>query len=233
MQGSIPGPLFCSNQMASIANKCYRDGMVYMYMGRVPIPHLCMVDDIATVNLCDTTEGIDVNVKCDVLVRAKKLEYQVKKGKCQVIHIGSRECNSKSFAHDKPLIKVKEGKYLADYVSDDPQVLFSKRLESAHGYANQCLGMVMEISLGFNMFKVAKLLHESIFVNGCMTNMETWTCFGLDEISEYERVQQYFLRRLLNAHSKTPIEALYLELGIYPLRYHLHPQSRPGNALSG
>ena len=36
---------------------------------------------------------------------------------------------------------------------------------------------------------------------------------------ELEEVDECFLRRILNAHSKTPIEALYLELGCTPLRY--------------
>ena len=37
----------------------------------------------------------------------------------------------------------------------------------------------------------------------------------------FERAEQSFLRRILSAHSKTPLECLYLELGVIPFRYHL------------
>ena len=37
----------------------------------------------------------------------------------------------------------------------------------------------------------------------------------------YERAEQHLLRRILSAHSKTPIECLYLELGVKPFRFHL------------
>ena len=38
MQGAIPGPIFCSNQLSKNSNKNYNEGTVYMYMNSVPIP---------------------------------------------------------------------------------------------------------------------------------------------------------------------------------------------------
>ena len=37
----------------------------------------------------------------------------------------------------------------------------------------------------------------------------------------FERIEQGFFRRILNAHSKTPVECLYLELGVVPFRFSL------------
>ena len=37
----------------------------------------------------------------------------------------------------------------------------------------------------------------------------------------FERAEQCLFRKALNAHSKTPLESFYLELGIIPLRFHL------------
>ena len=39
------------------------------------------------------------------------------------------------------------------------------------------------------------------------------------EIRVLEQIDEALLRKLLKAHSKTPLEALYLELGCLPLRY--------------
>jgi hypothetical protein len=40
-------------------------------------------------------------------------------------------------------------------------------------------------------------------------------------MEKFERIEQTLLRKILAAHSKTPIETLYLELGIVPLRFQL------------
>ena len=67
MQGSIPGPIMCSNQMAKLSNKCFKEGTVYMYMNKVPVGPLDMVDDVATIPKCGSTDSIEVNVKTDTL----------------------------------------------------------------------------------------------------------------------------------------------------------------------
>ena len=219
MQGSIPGPLLCSNQLAKNSNDRYNEGSVYMYKNCVPIPPLCMVDDIATINLCDSVQGVELNSKCDTFVKCKKLEFQVKKGKCQYVHIGSDECSSRYSVDNKLLLETDKAKYLADMISNDSDVLFKSRLDLAMGYATQCLAILTEISLGHGFYSTAKLLHQSIFLSGSMTNVETWPQFTDSRVCAFERVQQYFIRRVFQAHSKTPIECLYLELGVIPFRY--------------
>ena len=84
-----------------------------------------------------------------------------------------------------------------------------------------CVAMCTEISLGIQLYAVAKLLHSSIFVNGTLTNMESWPKCSEARIIKFEKVEQNFMRKILKAHSKTAIAALYLELGIIPLRFQL------------
>ena len=55
--------------------------------------------------------------------------------------------------------------------------------------------------------------------------METWCKVNNDKIKEFERVEQQIFRRILKAHSETAIEALYLELGIIPLKFKLISQT--------
>ena len=58
-------------------------------------------------------------------------------------------------------------------------------------------------------------------MNGTLVNMETWPNCTTTRMESFERTEQSFFRKILNAHSKTPIETIYLELGIIPLRFHL------------
>ena len=122
---------------------------------------------------------------------------------------------------DKEISRAESYKYLGDFVSNGWQELYQKRIEKAKGYSSMCLAMTTEMSLGVQLFSIAKLLHQSIFVNGTLVNMETWPNCTEKRISDVEKVEQNFMRKILKAHSKTPIEALYLELGIIPLRFRL------------
>ena len=221
MQGSVPGPILCSNQLSKLSNKMFKEGSVYMYLKKIPVPALIMVDDIATIQTCGSIESMDLNIKCESFVKSKKLKFQVEKGKCQYVHIGNDKCKSKYFANNYKIFEEKSAKYLGDYISNDTDVLYEKRAQKAMGYVSTCIAMTSEISLGYRLYDIAKLLLQTIFLNGTLINMETWTNFNQKRVDVFEKIEQHFLRKILKAHSKTAIESLYLELGIIPFRYHL------------
>ena len=221
MQGSVTGGMFCSNQISKLCNKLYREGNVYMYAERIPIPPLAMVDDIAILAICNSLTALESSVKTDTFIQRKKLEGQTGEGKCQWVHKGSKDCRSKYIVNNQEITQAEAYKYLGDQVADKWEPLYTKRMEKAQGYSIMCLGMSSELSLGYQMYSVAKLLRMSIFLNGTLTNMETWPNCNTHRIESFERIEQSFIRKLLQAHSKTPIECLYLELGILPFRFHL------------
>ena len=221
MQGSVSGGSICSNQISKLCNKSYNEGCVYMYSEVIPIPSLAMVDDIISVALCNSVDGIQKNVKTDEFVKSKKLESQVGDGKCQWIHIGGEKCNSVYKANNQELTQCEVYKYLGDHVSDGWEPLYKKRQDKAVGYSITCQAMSVELCLGYQLFSTAKLLHQSIFLNGTLLNMETWPHFTEKRVIDFERIEQGLLRKILSAHSKTPIESLYLELGVPPFRFHL------------
>ena len=220
MQGSVPGGTLCSNQISKLCNKSFSEGDVYLYDG-IPIPALAMVDDIVSIAKCNSVEGVLSNIKTDEFIKRKKLESQVGEGKCQWVHIGKKTCNSSYVANGSFITQAQCYKYLGDHVSDGWETLYKKRHERATGYAVSCQAMSTEISLGYQMYAVAKLLHQAIFLNGTLVNMETWPHCDNKRIAMFERSEQGLFRKVLAAHSKTPIECLYLELGVIPFRYHL------------
>ena len=142
-------------------------------------------------------------------------------GKCQWVHIGDHVCNSSYSVDKKDITQAIEYKYVGDYIANKLETLYTKRWEKAQGYSASCLAMCTEMSLGYRLYSTAKMLHMSIFVNGTLLNMETWPRFTNNRMETFERVEQNYFRRILKAHSKTPIEALYLELGVAPLRFQL------------
>ena len=103
LQGSVTGPVLTSNQISKHSNKSFNNGNVYMYMNKVPIAPLSLVDDVATIVECNSIEAIGANIKNDIFFRCKKMELQVAKGKCQYIHCGSGKCKSEYFVKSKKL----------------------------------------------------------------------------------------------------------------------------------
>ena len=106
-------------------------------------------------------------------------------------------------------------------MSDGWDDLYTKRYARAQGYAIDCQAICTEISLGIQVYSVAKLLHQAVFINGSLVNMETWPHCTDKRMDMFERAEQSLFRKVLAAHSKTPVECLYLKLGIIPFRYHL------------
>ena len=137
------------------------------------------------------------------------------------MHVGKGECKSCYVVNSNKISAAQEYKYLGDYIANGWETLYNKRCEKAQGYSATCQAMCTEMSLGHHIYSIAKLLHQSIFVNGSLVKMETWPNCTDTRIEAFERIEQTFFRKVLNAHSKTPIEALYLELGVVPLRFHL------------
>ena len=192
-----------------------------MYQDQIPIPPLVMVYDVMAVGKCNSIDTLNCNCKTDSFIQQKKLESQVGEGKCQWVHCGQNDCESQYYANGMKISQTETYKYLGDHVSDGWDPLYNKRLEKAHGYNSICLAMSTEMSLGFYVYSFAKLLHQSMFVNGTLQNMETWPNCTTSRIEAFERVEQTFFKKILKAHSRTPIESIYLELGVIPLRFQL------------
>ena len=59
-QGGVTGPLCCAVQTDKIGKDALEnDKFLYMYKGKVGIPTLAMIDDIAKISECGTNSVID------------------------------------------------------------------------------------------------------------------------------------------------------------------------------
>ena len=83
------------------------------------------------------------------------------------------------------------------------------------------MNILNEISLGEFHFQIAVLLRETIFLSSMLLNAETWVNLSKVDIEELESVDKILLRRILEVPSSTPIPALYLELGLIPIRFKI------------
>ena len=81
--------------------------------------------------------------------------------------------------------------------------------------------MMNELCLGQYYFEAGNLLRNSLLLSTMLSNSEAWYNLTNKEISDLETVDEVLLRKILSAHSKTPLELLYLETGNIPIRFIL------------
>ena len=150
----------------------------------------------------------------------KKLPLNVKK--CKKIHMGSSNVLCPELnAHESKISEVDNEKYLGDRIdrSCTNKENIKDRKQKAIGIVSQIMTLLDDICLGKYYFQTAVRLREYYLVNGILFNSEVWYDLKEKDIRELEEIDETLLRKILNAHSKTPLEALYLELGCLPLRY--------------
>ena len=86
-----------------------------------------------------------------------------------------------------------------------------KRKLRGYGIVNDIFAIVNEIPLSYWKIKTGLLLRQAMLIKGMLSNAEAWPNISNKDIMVLEKVDEALLRGLIGAHSKTPLEALYLE----------------------
>ena len=88
------------------------------------------------------------------------------------------------------------------------------RVLKVHGKVTDIINILEKVTFGSHYFKVAKMLRESIFLNGIMTNSEIWYGVSTKQVEQLETVDKLLLRKFLNTPVSTPGEGIMLEFGV-------------------
>ena len=119
--------------------------------------------------------------------------------------------------------EVDSAKYLGDIIQTDGKNKrnIQERKNRGLGAVNQIQQLLDDLCLGDYHFEAANILRNSLLLSSLLSNSETWYNLTQKEISELESVDEILLRKTFSAHSKTPLETLYLESGNIPIRFIL------------
>ena len=128
--------------------------------------------------------------------------------------------NIATLVHGKVADRVSEALYLGDIISADGKNSknIKSRVSKGMGILTDIMNILNTVSFGEKYFQIATVLREARLVNGMLTNCDVWYGLQKGEIEELEEVDKLLLRRILEAPTSAPIESLYLELGLVPLR---------------
>ena len=88
-QGTVMGPIKCSNQMDSIPRECLRDQVeLFKYRNVISIPPLGMIDDLGAIAKCGP-DSVILNAIINAKINMKRLEFN--QTKCVKLHISKNE----------------------------------------------------------------------------------------------------------------------------------------------
>ena len=217
---------------------------LYLYRGIVPIPPLGMVDDQVGVSHCGIDSAIST-AHLNAQTNIKKLQFGA--SKCHKMHIGKSSIlcprntidtwtMEKDHENAKTILEFsdKEGEphemellqndlYLGDVLQDDGKNVknIDERYRRGSGAVKQVCQMLDELCLGSYHFEAGIILRNSLVLSSLISNSESWYNLTSRDISRLEEIDEQMLRKMLFAHSKTPIELLYLETGSIPIRFIL------------
>ena len=225
-QGSVLGPIKCSVSLDTLGRDCLKDSsdqsVVYKYKDAVEIPPLGMMDDVLSVSKCGL-KSIEMNATINAKIEGKKL--RLNEDKFHKIHVPNGKdknpiCNTILYAHNKELKQVSEFKYLGDIASDSMgfDVTIKAREAKAIGIKSQIHSILKGVSLGHFHFQVAFILRESLFINGILTNIETFSPVKQKSLNVLIRCETDLLKSLFNIKSFT-YELLFFESGKLPIQF--------------
>ena len=224
MQGTVWGSLFCTATMDKLGKLIYEnEELMYKYKNAVNIPSLGMVDDILSIQKC-STDTVKINAVINAFIESKKLTLS--KSKCNRIHISKRanksvnECHVVK-VHDTQMTNSDSEKYLGDILDKSGKIraTIEDRQKKGYGLVPEILAILNEIPLGQYKMEIGLHLRQAILINGMLYNSEAWHAISEEELRMLETVDEHLLRSLVNGHSKTSLEFLYLEAGAIPIRF--------------
>ena len=113
--------------------------------------------------------------------------------------------------------------YLGDLLQHDGKnnLNITERLKRGDAAINHICNMLNDLCLGDYYFEAAGVLRNSLLLSTLLSNSESWYNLTKKDIKDLESIDVKYMRRVLSAHSKTPIEMLYLENGFTPIRFIL------------
>ena len=100
-----------------------------------------------------------------------------------------------------------------------PNQTINQRISRGYAIVGQIFALLNDLPIGNMRTEIGLALRQAWLVNGILYNSEVWHNVPEYLIEQLVKTDKYLLRGLVGAHSKVPLEHLYLELAALPLDY--------------
>ena len=246
LQGDTWGSLLASNQVDRIGQECLESGLGYKYKECLDVGMLGFVDDSvgiteagykaqlfnALFNIKTAEKSLQFGVqKCKSMLVGKNVETILTTSLCvdkwSVEHVEDQLTGEtdlvESYTGQVEIGKCTEQKYLGFLLSSSGDYMIHIR-----SVRNKSIGTIRKIFEKLKILKLRKYYFECgvLFLNIMLKSSILYACetyyhLKETEIRTIERIEESFMRKLLDTKKGCPISQMYLELGHSPARFHI------------
>ena len=246
LQGDTWGSILASVQVDSIGKACLEAGYFYKYKDKLPVGFLGLVDDIvgitevghkaqqlnSLINLKTAEKSLQFGVnKCKAMIVGKSnhnyLHSKIMVDKWEVNYTDNLNNGNpvfeESFQGLVEIEKVKTQTYLGFVISSsgDNMAHIRSAKSKGTGVISKILSKLKSLNLQKYYFECAMILLNAILRPSLLFACDMIYNMKESEIRQLERVEEHFLRKVLNTGKGCPIVQLYLEMGHIPARVEI------------
>ena len=213
-QGTVLGPVLSNCSLNKMST--YSTGYNF---GSVQIKPMEFVDDIADPS-GEKAAAIASNSVLEGIQHERRISFSAKK--CELLKINCN--NSDGFKVNGIGIKVVEsGPYLGDLFNikgDNPDMCRERHVKAKGTFVELC-SLSRGLSFGIRQIETMLILSKTVFVPRLIYSCEECSNLLTADHKILQSAQLKFMRKILEVPRSTPIAALYLNLGIWPIRYEI------------
>ena len=213
-KGTVLGPVLynCSLNKMSTHSTGYN-------FGSVQIKPMKFVDDIVDASR-EEASAIASNSVLEAIQHEKRISFSAEK--CELLKI--KRNNSDGLKVNGIGIKVVESaRYLGDLlnIKGDNSDTCRERHLKAKGTSVELCSPSRGLSFGSRQIESMLIRYKTVFVPRLIYNCEAWSNLKAADYKILQSALLKFMRTILEVPRSTPTAALYLELGIWPIRYEI------------
>ena len=248
LQGDTWSSLLASVQVDTIARDCIEAGYEYRYKESLPLAILGLVDD--TIGVTEAGhKALMMNAFLNVKTAEKSLQFGVRKCKSMLVgkdaenifneklvvdswskdYVGNGKSGEElveSYSGKIEIEKVTDYKYLGYTISNTGNNMQNIKIikNKSIGTIRQIFHQLKSLKLGKYYFEVGLLFLNVMLRSTILYACETYYNLKESEIRQLERIEETYMRKLVNTTRGCPIIQLYCELGQVPARFHIMKQ---------
>ena len=213
-QGTVLGPVLDNCSL----DKLFTDSIGYSF-GSVQIKSVEFVDDLADQNR-DKHSALASNAVLEAIQHEERSTFSAEK--CELLKIYSKDGTCLK-VNGRSMKQVDVACYLGDYFNRQGNNLdlCKERIIKAKGTIIELCSLCKGISMGNKQIESMWLLYKTVFIPRLIYNCETLSNLTPKDYLTLQTSQLTYLRNVLEVSKATSIPAMYLELGILPVRYEI------------
>ena len=116
---------------------------------------------------------------------------------------------------------VEFARYLGDYfnTNGDNTTLCKERCLRVQGSTEELIALCKKIKLGKKQIENILVLYKAVLLPRLIYSCEAWSNLNKDDCMMLQNSQLSYLRNVMEVSKAVPIAALYLDLGVLPIKY--------------